>query len=54
MLGFEATWLDYMEVDDKTDRFYLNKNAPKDVKKAYKKHMKKERWYIRHNIPMPR
>ena len=54
MLGFEAIWLDYLEIDDKTGERYVPDDAPEDVKEAYAEYRAKQEWYIKNNIPMPK
>lgn len=36
-------WIKYMTIDEETFEFYLDPNAPEEVKEAYKEAMERER-----------
>ena len=52
MLGWEAIWLDYLEVDNKTLETYLSEDAPEDVKEAYAEYMEDIKYRIEHDLPI--
>lgn len=47
-------WLDYIDIDENTDERILKRNAPDEIKIAYKKYQKEIQEYIDNGMPIPK